>query len=138
MLSKLATAGAFGTHDKPARSSEQICMTVDAAWTRRSSGRENSPSCPTMVAGHALIPLPQVNAPRWLVVRDELSRPIEALTLAPMADLRAALLEEREARAQEGWQAEEIAPSVAFFFCTRDGARRCVRIEAFAPGTAPL
>ena len=83
-------------------------------------------------------PLTQVNAPRWLVVRDELSRPIEALTLAPMADLRAALLEEREARAQEGWQAEEITPSVALFFCTRDGARRSVRIEAFAPGTAPL
>ena len=83
-------------------------------------------------------PLAPVNAPRWLVVRDELSQPVEALTLAPLTDLRAALLEEREARAHEGWQVDEVAPRVAFFFCTRDGSRLCVRIEAFAPGTAPL
>ncbi len=72
------------------------------------------------------------------MVRNELSQPVEALTLAPMADLRAAMLEEREARAQEGWQVDEIAPAVAFFFCTREGSRLCIRIEAFAPGPAPL
>jgi hypothetical protein len=83
-------------------------------------------------------PLTPVNERRWLVVRDELSQPVEAVTLAPLADLRAALLEERQARAQEGWQVDEVAPAVAFFFCTRDGSRRCIRIEAFAPGTAPL
>jgi hypothetical protein len=83
-------------------------------------------------------PLTPVNAPRWLVVRDELSRPIEALTLEPLTDLRAALHEEREARESEGWLVDEITQGVAFFFCTRAGSRYCIRIEAFAPGTAPL
>ena len=55
-----------------------------------------------------------------------------------MADLRAALLEERNARHQEGWQVDEITPGGAFFFCSRAGSRYCIRIEAFAPGTAPL
>jgi hypothetical protein len=74
----------------------------------------------------------------WLVVRDELSRAVECLALPPLSDLRAVLLDEREARELGGWQVEDVPPAAAFFFCSRAGSRYCVRIEAFAPGTAPL
>lgn len=68
-------------------------------------------------------PLTPINERRWLVVRDELSRAVECLELPPLTDLRAALVEEREARAQEGWAADEIAPGVAFpFLHPRRGA----------------
>lgn len=83
-------------------------------------------------------PLLPVNEPRWLVVRDQLSRAVACEPLQPLTDLRAALERERAQRHLEGWSVDEISSAGAFFFCSRGNERCCVGIENFAPGTAPI
>lgn len=61
-------------------------------------------------------PLMPVDAPRWIVLRDDLSRAVESMGLPRLTDLRAALLDERDAREREGWQVEDVPPAAAFFF----------------------
>jgi len=68
-----------------------------------------------------------------LVVRDRLSQVVTSTPLEPYADLRAALTAAREARIAQGWECEDIGPCVAFFFCTREGVRHLVNIEARTP-----
>ncbi len=53
--------------------------------------------------------------------------------LEPAADLKAALVDAREARIAQCWDCEAIATTVAFFFCSRDGVRHLVSIEARTP-----
>jgi hypothetical protein len=48
--------------------------------------------------------LDTVNAPRWLVFRDRLSRVLEYRPLGPGADLRAALKAKGTVQAAEGWK----------------------------------
>src|SRR5690349_1560440 len=78
-------------------------------------------------------PLQPASEPRWLVVRDRLSRVLESHELAPSTDLRAVLAEAREARIAAGWECEEIGDRLAFFFCARDGERHMIVIEAQQP-----
>ena|ERR1700683_3414638 len=78
-------------------------------------------------------PLSPVDKPMWLVVRDALRVVVEARTLDPMADLRAILNGERQARIDSGWNADDIGRACSFFFCTRDGVRLQVTIEACDP-----
>jgi hypothetical protein len=80
--------------------------------------------------------LAPVNAPRWLVVRDRLSRVVEFRALPPVADLRAAMQAEGERRAAAGWAVDDIPRTCSFFFCERENERVCVSIECFEPGSA--
>jgi hypothetical protein len=65
--------------------------------------------------------------------RDRLSRVVMSTPLEPQADLKAVLTGARETRIAERWAREDIGPSVAFFFCSRDGARQMVSIEHVLP-----
>ena len=67
------------------------------------------------------------------MVRDHLSQVVQITPLAPYADLKAALTAARSARIAGGWECEAIGASAAFFFCTRDGVRHLVSIEARTP-----
>jgi hypothetical protein len=69
----------------------------------------------------------------WIVARDALSRVVASTPLEPNADLKAALMAARDARIADGWDCERVGPSVAFFFCTREGVRHQVGIEARTP-----
>jgi hypothetical protein len=80
--------------------------------------------------------LAPVNAPRWLVVRDRVSRVVEYHALAPLADLRAAMQAERARRAAAGWVVDDIPRTCSFFFCALENERVCVSIECFEPGAA--
>jgi hypothetical protein len=80
--------------------------------------------------------LAPVNAPRWLVVRDRLSRVVEFRALPPVADLRAAMQTERARRAAAGWAVDDIPRNCSFFFCALENERVCVSIECFEPGAA--
>jgi len=57
---------------------------------------------------------------------------IEFTELAPLTDLRRVLNAAR-ARIAGGWMAEEIGPSCAFFFATRERERILVTIERREP-----
>jgi hypothetical protein len=74
-------------------------------------------------------PLAPVNAPTWLVVRNGVGFVLEATELTPGADLRSVLTAAREARIADGWEAQEIGASCAFFFAVRDGVRFMIAIE---------
>jgi hypothetical protein len=78
--------------------------------------------------------LAPVKAPRWLVVRDRLSRVVGYHALLPHADLRAAMQAERERRQASGWAVGDIPRNSGFFFCERENDRVCVSIECFEPG----
>jgi hypothetical protein len=80
--------------------------------------------------------LAPVDAPRWLVVRDRLSRVVEHHALLPLADLRAAMQAERARRAAAGWVVDDIPVKCSFFFCAFENGRVCVSIECFEPGAA--
>ena len=80
--------------------------------------------------------LAPVNAPRWLVVRDRLSRVVEFRALLPLADLRAAMQSEGERRVAAGWAVDDIPRKCSFFFCALENERVCVSIECFEPGAA--
>jgi hypothetical protein len=74
-------------------------------------------------------PLPPVDAPTWLVVRDACSQLLELAELPPRADRRAVLVGAREARIADGWRADEIRPRCSFFFAARAGERIMIGIE---------
>lgn len=78
-------------------------------------------------------PLKPTNTATWLVVRDVLSQEVERTEIAPGADLRKILNDERAARIAAGWDAEEIPTLCSFFFCKRDGIRVFVSIEMQDP-----
>ena len=69
----------------------------------------------------------------WVVLRDRLSRVVEVAPLETYADPKAALTAAHAARIADGWDCEAIGRSAAFFFCTRDGVRHLVSIEARTP-----
>jgi hypothetical protein len=77
--------------------------------------------------------LQTVKEPRWLVVRDRVSRVVEFQALPPLADLRAAMQAERERLQASGWVVDDIPRNCAFFFCERDNDRVCVSIECYEP-----
>jgi hypothetical protein len=82
--------------------------------------------------------LKSTREPRWLVIRDRLSRVIEYRELWPGSDLRGALDAERARRAADGWHVEDIPRNCAFCFADRGPERICILIEACEPGTAGL
>lgn len=82
-------------------------------------------------------PLATVLEPRWLIVRDRVSRPIRHAELPPGANLKAALAQERQLLIAEGWQADELT-RYAFCFCERGNERVCISIECYEPGMAGL
>jgi hypothetical protein len=82
--------------------------------------------------------LDAVNAPRWLVVRDRVSRVLEYSPLAPRADLRAALKAKGVALAAEGWKIGDTPRNCSFFFCERDNDRWYVSVDHFEPGHVPV
>jgi hypothetical protein len=71
--------------------------------------------------------------PRWLVVRDRLSRPIEHWELGAGADLRAAMAAKHAELAAAGWRVDSIPKKCGFFFADRDNDRVCVAVECFEP-----
>jgi hypothetical protein len=75
--------------------------------------------------------------PRWLVVRDRQSRPLQYWLLEPRADLRAAMLAKRAEFVALGWRAGELKANRGFFFCERENERICVSAESYEPGHAP-
>jgi hypothetical protein len=70
-------------------------------------------------------------------VRNALSQVIGFTELAPLSDLRRVLNAAREARIADGWTPEEIGPSCAFFFATRERERILVTIERRDPRGPP-
>ena len=81
--------------------------------------------------------LASVNAPRWLVVRDRLSRVVQSDALQPLRGIcRAAMQAERARRAAAGWAVDDIPRKCSFFFCELENERVCVSIEASGPGAA--
>jgi hypothetical protein len=75
--------------------------------------------------------------PRWLVVRDRVSRPVSVRPLPPGADLRAALADERQRLIEAGWRAEPLT-RYAFCFLQPDEERWCISIEHDEPGQVPV
>jgi hypothetical protein len=83
--------------------------------------------------------LAPVNAPRWLVVRDRLSRVVQSDALPPLRGIcRAAMQPERARRAAAGWAVDDIPRKCSFFFCELENERVCVSIECFEPGCGEL
>ena len=78
-------------------------------------------------------PLDTTDEPRWLVVRDRVSRPLEFVALAAGANLRAALAAKQAKLTATGWRVDVIARKCAFFFADHDNERVCVSIECFEP-----
>jgi hypothetical protein len=110
---------------------------LDATWTRDRAALESSPTgggklC-AMRKRNAPEPFKPRREPTWVVVRDRLSRVVQSAPLEPYADLKAALTAARSARIADGWNCEAIGRSAAFFFCTREGVRHLVSIEARTP-----
>jgi hypothetical protein len=77
--------------------------------------------------------LDAVNAPRWLVIRDRLSRVLEHWPLGPGADLRGALKAKEAALIAEGWKIGDTPRNCSFFFCERDNERWCVSVDHYEP-----
>ena len=73
--------------------------------------------------------------PRWRVVRDRLSRPIEYRELPAGADLRAAMAAKHAELAAAGWRVDSIPKNCGFFFADREDDRVCVAIECFEPAS---
>jgi hypothetical protein len=82
-------------------------------------------------------PLATAREPRWLVMRDPVSRPVRWRALPPGADLRAELAAERQQMIDDGWHAEPLT-RYAFCFLQRENARWCISIEHFEPGQVPV
>jgi hypothetical protein len=82
-------------------------------------------------------PLATVSEPRWLVVRERASRPVSYRALPSGADLKATLEAERQCLMDEGWRAEPMT-RYSFVYCERDDERRCISIECYEPGHAPV
>jgi hypothetical protein len=79
-----------------------------------------------------------VNVPRWLVVRDRVSRVLEYVPLAPGVDLHGALDAKGAALAAEGWRVRDIPRNCSFFFCECENDRWYVSVEHFEPGHIPV
>ena len=78
-------------------------------------------------------PLEKTDEPRWLVVRDRVSRALEYRMLPGGSDLRAAITAKHAQLAKTGWRVESIPRKGAFFFADRDNDRVCVSVECFEP-----
>jgi hypothetical protein len=74
----------------------------------------------------------------WLVTRNEIREAIEVTPLERKANLRTILSAARETRVADGWKADPIGRSCAFFFCAKDGARLMVGIERRDPANPTL
>ena len=74
-----------------------------------------------------------MNEPRWLVVRDRCSRPLNFTLLPPGTDLKAAMTAEHERRIADGWKADELGcyTSCSVSVATTAGASRS---NASSPG----
>jgi len=83
-------------------------------------------------------PLEKTGEPRWLVVRDRVSRALEYRMLAGGSDLRAAITAKHAELARAGWRVESIPKKCAFFFADRDNDRVCVSVECFEPAEADV
>lgn len=83
-------------------------------------------------------PLEKTSEPRWLVVRDRMSRALEHRMLPGGADLRAAITAKHTELAKTGWRVESIPKKCAFFFADRDNDRVCVSVECFEPVEAEV
>jgi|SRR5690349_8483440 len=83
-------------------------------------------------------PLAPTAEATWLVVRNEIREAIEVTPLERKVNLRTILSAAHEARVAEGWQADPIGRSCAFFFCAKDGARLMVGIERRDPANPTL
>jgi len=83
-------------------------------------------------------PLAPTAEATWLVVRNEIREAIEVTSLERKTNLRAILSAAREARVADGWKADPIGRSCAFFFCAKDGVRLMVGIERRDPASPTL
>jgi hypothetical protein len=77
--------------------------------------------------------LETTSEPRWLVVRDRASRPLEYQALPEDADLRSAMAAKQAQLRTAGWRVEAIPAKCGFFFADRDNERVCVSVECFEP-----
>jgi hypothetical protein len=82
--------------------------------------------------------LKPVNEPRWLVIRDRLSRAIEYRVLEPRTDLRGVMEAKRARMVADGWSVDTIPRNCSFCFCDRGAERVRIVIECYEPGTAPM
>jgi|SRR5882757_8648159 len=83
-------------------------------------------------------PLEKTDEPRWLVVRDRMSRALEYRMLPGGSDLRAAITAKHAQLAKTGWRVESIPRKGAFFFADRDNDRVCVSVECFEPAATDV
>ena len=81
-------------------------------------------------------PLEHTGEPRWLVVRDRVSRALEFRALPAGADLRAAMVAKQAELAAKGWRPGTIPKKCSFFFADRDNERVCVSVECFEPASS--
>jgi hypothetical protein len=77
--------------------------------------------------------LDTTDEPRWLVVRDRASRPLEYQALPAGSDLRATMAAKHAQLRTAGWRVEAIPTKCGFFFADRDNERVCVSVECFEP-----
>lgn len=80
-------------------------------------------------------PLERTGEPRWLVVRDRLSRSLEFRELPGGADLRAAMAAKCTELVTAGWRVGSIPKKCSFFFADRENERVCVSVECFEPAS---
>jgi len=68
----------------------------------------------------------------WLIVQDRIDELVFHLELAPLTDLTQILAATIEQLGNDGWMIEGV-PSLAGFFCNRDGERWFVHIAHYDP-----
>jgi hypothetical protein len=88
----------------------------------------------SMARRNVFDPLEPTREPRWYVVRDRLSRVLEARALPPGTDLKRVLGSAMLERIDAGWRLGEFGSRGGSFFCTRVTERCQIGIEAADPG----
>jgi hypothetical protein len=81
-----------------------------------------------------LLPLPMAT---WLVTKDHVGTVLESRQLPPGKDLRAVMVEARDARIADGWAVTDLGSACSVVFCDRDGERLEIGIQRRDPAGPP-
>src|ERR1041385_6855168 len=79
---------------------------------------------------NAMEPVPQ---PTWLVIRDEVQRPLKIELLEPGVDPRMVMIKAMARSIGLGYEVEELPGVIPLYFCRKGEERRRVSIERANP-----
>lgn len=82
----------------------------------------------------AMAPIPE---PTWLVVRNEIQKPLKIEKLEPGADPRMVMVKAMAHSIGLGFEVEELPGTIPIYFCRKGDERRRVMIERVDPLEPP-